>query len=112
VRGPLDLPAMLVGALTGTGVDTAQGPALSSKLAYGVSSALPTLSTLQRLFPQLGGPEKYGERQLSSIATTLGLPIREVPIGEQERELLRRQFAIKDYLDSLRRRGYIESGGQ
>ena len=107
LRGPLDIPAGLIGALTGQGMETATGPAISSKLAYALPSAIPTLGTLQRLIPQLGGQERYGERQVSSIATALGLPIRQIPAGEQERELKRREFALKDYLDSLQRRGFL-----
>lgn len=107
LRGPLDIPAGLIGALTGQGVETAGGPAVTSKLAYALPSAIPTLGTLQRLIPQLGGQERYGERQVSSIATALGLPIRQIPAGEQERELKRREFALKDYLDELQRRGFL-----
>jgi hypothetical protein len=107
IRGPLDLPAALIGLLTGQNVDTAGGPAVTSKVDYAVTSAIPTLGVLQRLIPQLGGPEKYEDRQLSSLIGTLtGAPYRQVTEQEQENELLRRQFALRDYLDSLQRRGY------
>lgn len=109
VRGPLDYPAALVAALTGQGMDTAEGYATSEKVAYALGNILPTLGTLQRIIPQAGGPEKYTERQLSSVLGTLGVPIRGVTAGEQERELTARQFALKDYLDELRRRGYLVS---
>lgn len=107
IKGPLDLPAALAGLLTGQTVDTAGGPAVTSKTAYAVSSAIPTLGLLQRLLPQAGGQEKYKDRQISSLISTLtGAPYRQVTAQEQENELLRRQFALRDLLDSLQRRGY------
>jgi hypothetical protein len=42
----------------------------------------------------------------SLIGTLTGAPYRQVTEKEQESELLRRQFALRDYLDSLQRRGY------
>jgi hypothetical protein len=108
VRGPLDVPAALVAALTGQATSTAEGPAISSKVAYAVPSAFPLLGLAQRLLPQGGGQEKYQERQLSSIlAAVTGAPYRQVPQEEQERELRRREFALRDYLDDLKRRGFV-----
>lgn len=109
IEGPLDLPALLAGLLTGQTVDTAGGPAVTAKTSYAVTSALPTLGVLQRLLPQGGGDDKYKERQLSSVLGTLtGAPYRQVTQTEQENELIRRQFALRDFLDSLQRRGYVE----
>ena len=108
VRGPLDLPAYLAALFFGGATTTAEGPAFSEKAAYALPNLFPTLGTAQRLIPQLGGPRRAEERQLSSIATTLGLPLRQVPAAEQERELQRRQYALRDYLADLRRRGFIE----
>lgn len=109
IEGPFDLPALLAGLLTGQTVDTAGGPAVSSKTSYAVTSALPTLGLLQRLLPQGGGEDKYKDRQLSSVISTLtGAPYRQVTQKEQENELLRRQFALRDLLDSLQNRGYVE----
>ena len=100
---------MLAGLLTGQTVDTAGGPAVSSKTSYAVTSALPTLGLLQRLLPQGGGEDRYKDRQLSSVISTLtGAPYRQVTQKEQENELLRRQFALRDLLDSLQNRGYVE----
>ena len=107
IRGPLDFPAALVAALTGQGMDTSQGYATSEKVSYALGNLLPTLGTLQRLVPQAGGPERYTERQLSSALGALGVPVRQVTQGEQERELSSRQFALKDYLDEMRRRGFL-----
>lgn len=107
VRGPLDFPAALIAALTGQGMDTAEGYATSEKVSYALGNLLPTLGTLQRLVPQAGGPERYSERQLSSVLGALGVPVREVTAGEQEREMSTRQFALKDYLDEMRRRGFL-----
>jgi len=109
IEGPFDLPALLAGLLTGQTVDTAGGPAVSSKTSYAVTSALPTLGLLQRLLPQGGGEDRYKDRQLSSVISTLtGAPYRQVTQKEQENELLRRQFALRDLLDSLQNRGYVE----
>lgn len=109
ISGLLDLPAALAGLLTGQTVDTAGGPAVTSKTAYAVTSAIPTLGLLQRLLPQAGGQDKYKDRQVSSLISTLtGAPYRQVTAKEQENELLRRQFALRDYLDSLQRRGYVQ----
>lgn len=107
VRGVFDLPAYLAALFTGQATTTTQGPAFSEKAGYAATSLFPTLGQVQRLLPQLGGAERLGERQASNIASTLGLPIRQVPAAEQERELRNRQFALQDYLNDLRRRGFI-----
>lgn len=109
LNGLLDLPAGLLGLLTGQTVDTAGGPAVTSKTAYAATSLLPTLGVLQRLIPQAGGQDKYKERQLSSLLNTLaGIPYRQITERERQNELLGRQFALSDYLNSLQRRGYVE----
>lgn len=109
IQGLLDLPAGLLGLLTGQTVDTAGGPAVTSKTAYAATSLLPTLGLLQRLIPQAGGQDKYKDRQLSSLVSTLtGAPYRQVTEQEKQNELLRRQFALNDYLNSLQRRGYVQ----
>lgn len=109
VRGVTDIPAYLGALLLGGATTTAEGPAFSEKAGYAATSLLPTLGQIQRLLPQLGGSERLGERQISSILSTLGVPVRQVPAAEQERELQRRQFALRDYLNDLRRRGFIVS---
>ena len=81
---------------------------MSSRTAYGVSNAFPTLATIQRLFPQAGGKEAYQDRQGSSIASFVGLPYRKVSQGEQFNEMLRRQFEIKRYLSGLTRTGQLK----
>jgi hypothetical protein len=107
IRGPLDYPSALLGMLTGQTVQTAEGPALTAKGAYVLPNVLPTLGTLQRLLPQLGGQEKYVERQGSSIAGSLGIPYREVTPEEQERTLTGREIELQNLLRELQKRGYV-----
>jgi hypothetical protein len=106
VRGVTDLPSLLLSALTGQTVDTADGLAMTSKGAYVLPQAIPFLGTLQRLIPQLGGDPKALERQGSSIASALGLPYREVSDADQERALTGREIALQNFLKDLQRRGY------
>lgn len=110
VSGVLDLPGGIIAALAGQGTDLAGGGyGASEKIQYALTSLIPTLGQVQRLAPQLGGSPRYGERQASSIlSTVLGLPYRGVPLSEQERELRSRQFAIRDYLKKLEQQGYIQ----
>jgi len=108
VRGPLDYPAALVGALFGQTTTTPEGLAITEPVSYALSSLLPTLQQFQRYVPQAGGPEKYQERQLSSLLGAVGVPYRAVTQEEQQRELTGRELAIQRYLADLRRRGYIE----
>lgn len=110
VRGPLDLPAALGGALFGQTGQTAEGDwTTSSKAGYALPALLPTLAQLQRLVPQAGGKETYVERQPYSILSALtGIPLRGVTETEQANELTRRQFALRDFLSNLTRMGYLE----
>lgn len=108
VRGPLDLPALLAGLVTGGGGRRPDGSYFTtSRAAYAVPNLLPSLGQLQRMIPQLGGKESYQDRQSSSFASYVGLPYRRVPVQEQTNELTRRQFAIKNYLSELTRRGLL-----
>lgn len=107
VRGITDLPSLLLSALTGQTVQTADGLAMTSKGAYALPQAIPFLSTLQRLIPQLGGDPKAMERQGSSIASALGIPYREVSKADQERTLTGREIALQNFLKDLQRRGYM-----
>ena len=106
VRGVTDLPSLLLSALTGQTVDTAEGTAMTSKGAYVLPQAIPFLGTLQRLLPQLGGDARLSERQGSSWAGALGVPYRAVPEEEQERTLTGREIALQNFLKDLQRRGY------
>lgn len=110
VRGPLDYPAALGGALFGQTQQTAEGDLVtSSQAGYALPSLLPSLAQLQRLIPQLGGKETYVERQPYSIlSATTGIPLRGVTETEQQNELIRRQFALRDFLSNLTRMGYLE----
>ena len=107
IRGPLDYPSALLGMLTGQTVQTAEGPALTSKGAYVLPQMLPTLATLQRLIPQLGGQERYVDRQGSSIAGAIGFPYRAVTQDEQNRTLKGREIQLQKLLDELKKRGYV-----
>lgn len=110
VRGPLDYPAALGGALFGQTQQTAQGDLVtSSQAGYALPSLLPSLAQLQRLIPQAGGKETYVERQPYSIlSAATGIPLRGVTETEQQNELIRRQFALRDFLSNLTRMGYLE----
>lgn len=108
VRGPLDWPAYIAGLLTGSSGTRPDGSTYTSqRVAYAVPNLAPTLATLQRLLPQFGGKESYQDRQGSSVASFFGLPYRRVSQQEQTNELLRRQFAIKNYLSNMTRSGYL-----
>lgn len=113
VRGPLDLPSALAGGLFGQTTTTPEGQMItSSKAGYAIPSLLPTLAQLQRLVPQLGGKETYVARQPYSILSAgLGIPLRGVSEQEQANELIRRQFALRDFLSNLTRTGYLEPKG-
>lgn len=110
VRGPLDIPAAIGGALFGQTGTNAEGQlTTSSKAGYALPALLPTLAQLQRLIPQAGGKETYIERQPYSIlSATTGIPLRGVTETEQANELIRRQFALRDLLSNLTRQGYLE----
>lgn len=108
VRGPLDWPAFIAGLVSGGAGRRPDGSFYTTqKASYAVPAMLPSLAQLQRMLPQLGGKESYQDRQSSSFASFVGLPYRKVTEGEQFNELLRRQFAIKDYLSNLTRTGYL-----
>lgn len=111
VRGPLDYPAFIAGLLSGgAGRNPETGQFYtSSKMQYAVPNLLPTLAQLQRLFPSAGGKEAYQDRAGSSRYSFFGLPFRTVSQDEQFNELQRRQFAIRDYLSNLSKRGVIQS---
>lgn len=111
-RGILDLPATLVASLLGQTGRTAEGDlTLSTKAAYALPNLFPTLATAQRLIPQLGGKEAYLDRQIGSIgASALGSPLRGISATEQENELTRRQFALRDLLAQLTMQGYNIQG--
>lgn len=107
VRGPLDYPSALLGLLTGQTVQTAEGPALTSKGSYLLPQIFPTLATAQRLLPQLGGQARYQERQGSSIAGALGVPYRAISPEEEERTLTGREIQLQNLLKELQKRGYV-----
>ena len=107
IRGPLDYPSALLGALTGQTKMTADGLQMTSKGSYLLPQAFPTLATLQRLIPELGGQERYVGRAGSSRLGFLGAPIRTVSEEEQARTLTGRELKIQAVIADLRKRGYI-----
>lgn len=110
IRGPLDFPAYAAGVIGGAAgkMPTTGQYYTNSKAAYAVPNLIPTLAQLQRLIPELGGKESYQDRAGSSRAAYFGLPFRRVSQNEQFNELLRRQFAISDYMSGLTRTGQLE----
>lgn len=115
VAGPLDWPALLAGLVTGGGGRRPDGSFYTTqRAAYALPNLLPTLGQVQRVLPRipftdfrLGGKESYQDRQSSSVASYFGLPYRRVSQQEQMNELIRRQFAIKNYLSNLTRTGQL-----
>lgn len=107
IRGPLDYPSALLGLLTGQTKMTADGLQMTSKGSYLLPQAFPTLATLQRLIPELGGQERYVGRAGSSRFGFLGVPIRTVSEEEQQRTLTGRELKIQAVIADLRKRGYV-----
>lgn len=78
--------------------------------SYALGNAFPIIATLQRLTGgALGGKESYKDRQNASIATYFGLPLDYVTDRMEGSEAVSRQFGIRDYLDMLKRLGYLEA---
>lgn len=107
----LDYLAAILGAPFGATERNAEGDVLiSPKLQYQLGNILPPIARLQRLVPQVfGGKESYKDRQLSSGATFLGIPVRQVTEQEQKNEVIRRQRELSDLIAELRKRGFIPS---
>ena len=70
---------------------------------------IPTVGTAQRLSGgALGGKETYNERQLTSLATFLGLPVRNIGPRQQRGEAINRQFKLAEELQNLAQTGKIQ----
>jgi hypothetical protein len=81
---------------------------ISSKAQYVPNALIPTLATTQRLSGgAVGGKTTYKERQLSSLANWLGIPVRQIGEQQQRAEAINRQFALKDMAKVLEGRGVI-----
>jgi len=88
-------------------------PVVDERLAYALRQFLPPLAQAQRLAPS--EDPYYGDRQLQSIASYLGIPLKQLTEGQVSREQERRGNAVKyaDYdeeqrLEALRR--FISGG--
>lgn len=88
VGGPL-APAVqaLAGLLGQTRELETGGTGVSPKLNYSLMSAIPFIGQAERLAPNT---ELYSDRQLGSILSYLGIPVRQVTESQREAELRRR----------------------
>ena len=82
---------------------------INPKVNYALGNLVPTFGTAQRLSGgAIGGKPTYEERQLTSLATFLGIPIRNVGEGQQRGEGISRQFRIAEELKGLAQKGKIK----
>jgi hypothetical protein len=82
---------------------------LNPKVDYLAGNLAPPIGTTQRLSGgRVGGKPSYEERQLSSILTWLGLPVRNVGPDQQRGAVIGKQFDIADLLKELAKQGQIE----
>lgn len=82
---------------------------INPKFNYALGNLLPSIGTAQRLSGgAIGGKPTYEERQLSSLATFFGLPIRSIGEGQQRGEAISRQFRFAEELKGLAQKGKIE----
>lgn len=112
----LDKALAAIGAATGIdalGYRDAQGNLqVNPRASYALSTLLPPVATAERLTGGIaGGKTTYQERQLSSLLSWLGIPIRNLGEQQQRGEAINRQFQIADLLKELARKGVIQSGG-
>lgn len=83
------------------------GLEINPRVSYAIGNLMPSIATAQRLTGgALGGKEQYADRQLQSLATFLGIPLRN-PEPYQRGELIGRQFKTKDLMNELVRRGLV-----
>lgn len=87
--GPLAPGVEALAGLLGQRREMASGEmGVSEKMNYALGSLLPTLGQAERLIP---ATEFYKERQLGSILSYLGVPLRQVTESARESELRRRE---------------------
>jgi len=96
--------------LSGIGRTGAEGNLeINPKVNYALGNLIPTVGTAQRLSGgALGGKETYNERQLTSLATFLGLPVRNIGPRQQRGEAINRQFKLAEELQNLAQTGKIQ----
>jgi hypothetical protein len=88
--GPLSPAVMSLAKLLGQTTDLpGGGTGVTDKFNYALMNLNPLAGTIERLAPS---SEFYEERQLGSLASFLGLPLRQVTEGAREAELRRREF--------------------
>jgi hypothetical protein len=82
---------------------------VSDFASYFVGNMVPIIATIQRITGgRFGGKESYADRQNSAIATFFGLPLDYVSDRMEGNEAISRQFGVREYLDMLKRLGYLE----
>ena len=87
--GPLSPAVEALAGLLGQRREMESGEmGVSEKVNYALGSLLPTLGQVERLAP---ATEFYKERQLGSILSYLGVPLRQVTESSRESELRRRE---------------------
>jgi hypothetical protein len=83
---------------------------ITEKPSYALGNIVPLIATLQRLAGgEFGGKESYSDRQASSIASFLGVPVDFVTDKMQGSEAIGRQYNIGDYMGELQKAGLLES---
>lgn len=88
--GPLSPAVMALAKLFGQTTELpGGGTGVTDKFNYALMNLNPLAGTVERLIPS---SEFYEERQLGSLASFLGLPLRQVTEGAREAELRRREF--------------------
>ena len=88
-------------------------PVVDERLAYALRQFLPPLAQAQRLIPS--EDEYYGDRNLQSLLSYLGIPLKQLTEGQTSRERERRLAAVKyaDYDEEQRRealRRFVSGG--
>lgn len=99
----------IIGSDTITRKDKDGNLLINPRWSYALNSLIPPLATAQRATGgYLGGKDTYQERQMSSILSWLGIPVREVGTREQRSAAISRQFEIMSQLQDMARK---EKGG-
>jgi hypothetical protein len=82
---------------------------INPRASYGLNNLFPLLAQIQRLSGGVaGGKPSYEERQLTSILSNLGIPLRQIGESEQRGELIGRQFKIGDLVKELKNAGLVD----
>lgn len=91
--------------LEGIGREEGGKTTISPKFQYALGNILPPIAQVQRYTGgAAGGKSTYKERQLSSILTALGIPVREFGEQQQRGEAINRQFQVAELMKEIARR--------